>query len=125
MKTGAKYIAEERNRQISEEGYDAEHDANTSVNHLIAAGVSYGMAAIEGQEEDMTAGESAAWWPWQTDTYKPKGTLQNLIRAGALYAAAIDRYLTEHPEEREEPELQYAIEEPEPENEQSDTNPEE
>ena len=32
------------------------------------------------------------WWPWSIESHKPKDVLQNLKRAGALIAAAIDRY---------------------------------
>jgi hypothetical protein len=29
-------------------------------------------------------------WPWSPDAWKPKGLLRDLVRAGALYQAAID-----------------------------------
>ena len=34
---------------------------------------------------------AANLWPWAQDFWKPKDQLRNLVRAGALIAAAIDR----------------------------------
>jgi len=37
-------------------------------------------------------------WPWGVEYWKPKDPLTNLVRAGALVAAAIDRYLEDNPD---------------------------
>lgn len=84
MKTGIELIAEERQRQIDVEGYDAEHDLGESPNKIVAAAISYAMCDIDKQEAE-------AWWSWDFKFWKPKDRQRNLVRAGALIAAAIDR----------------------------------
>lgn len=84
MKTGIELIAEERQRQIEVEGYDAKHDADESTNRIVAAAVSYAMCDIDKHEAE-------AWWSWDFKYWKPKDRRRNLVRAGALIAAAIDR----------------------------------
>ena len=84
--TGIELIAEERRRQIEEEGFDAEHDSLNSVDDLCAAAIAYAMCDIAGNED--VAEEN---WPWDSIWWKPKGRRKNLVRAAALLAAAIDR----------------------------------
>jgi len=84
IETGIELIAEERQRQIEVEGYDAKHDADESTNRIVAAAVSYAMCDIDKQEAE-------AWWSWDFKYWKPKDRRRNLVRAGALIAAAIDR----------------------------------
>jgi len=81
---GADLIREERRRQIEDEGYDARHDFCEPLNRLVAGAVSYAMA-------DIDYGEAEAWWPWDFGSWKPKDRKRNLVRAGALIAAAIDK----------------------------------
>ena len=83
---GHQLIAQERERQIREEGFNSEHDAEHSVDVLVAAAISYAMYDQPGC--DQTAEEP---WPWDDSWWKPKDRRKNLIRAGALIAAAIDR----------------------------------
>jgi hypothetical protein len=35
--------------------------------------------------------EAWQWWPWSFEWWKPKDRIRNLVRAGALIAAEIDR----------------------------------
>lgn len=80
-KTGAELIAEERQRQIDEEGYTQESDKKHNVNSFVmAAGAYLGMSP----------------WPWRMDLFKKIDgnglyVKRNLVKAGALIAAAIDR----------------------------------
>lgn len=83
---GHELIAQERERQIKEEGFNKEHDAEHSVEVLVAAAISYAMYDQPGCED--AAEEN---WPWDDCWWKPKDHRKNLIRAGALIAAAIDR----------------------------------
>lgn len=90
---GAVLIRQERERQIQEEGYDAAHDAGKG--HALArAGVAYAIAGtghVTDVDDDVEAWQ---WWPWSTDAWKPSRDLvRNLVRAGALIAAAIDAHL--------------------------------
>lgn len=85
-KTGAQLIAEERKRQIEEEGYTLDHDMNCNdVKTLAQFGISYAFSAI-GQTR-----EAIKICPYILPYFKPKTMEQDLVRAGALIAAAIDR----------------------------------
>lgn len=90
--TGAELIAQERARQIQEECYDAAHDDGQGY-ALARAGVAYAIAGtghVVDVDDDVEAWQ---WWPWSTDAWKPSYDLvRNLVRAGALIAAAIDAH---------------------------------
>jgi hypothetical protein len=75
---GATLIAAERTRQITAEGWTAQHDQEHTEGELIGAACAYASGILSS-------------WPdgWQ---YKPsKDPIRNLVRAGALIAAEIDR----------------------------------
>lgn len=83
---GAELIAAERNRQIDAEGYTIEHDAAHGVRDLVDAGIAY--AALISLPN---TGWCHTWWPWSRDSFKPSGDrVRDLVKAGALIAAAID-----------------------------------
>ena len=108
MKTGIELIAEERQRQINN-GYDSNHDLQHDFRELTDAARTYIDAAvlITKSEEIGNSGEaSISWhkdnepfewkylklgWPWEEESFKPTTSLEDLIKAGALIAAAIDR----------------------------------
>ena len=89
---GADMIAAERRRQIEVEGYDPEHDEDAEA--LALAAIAYALPS----GLDMWVGGHAhesdvlrmVLWPWDSDAYKPKDARRDLVRAGALIAAAID-----------------------------------
>ena len=86
--SGADLIAAERQRQIGVEGWTPEHDAEHDHGELIAAGVCYAMAA----DPDGAGDTAEDWWPWEESWWKPSNDpVRNLVRAGALIAAEIDR----------------------------------
>ena len=85
---GADLIREERRRQIEVEGYDQSHDFHHTPQVLCRAAVGY---ALHEDPEKPLAEAAASLWPWARDFWKPKDQLRNLVRAGALIAAAIDR----------------------------------
>ena len=92
MKTGVELIEEERARQIEEEGWIAEHDDQHNHGELALAAMAY----IEADETDVDRSErlhspAFAFWPWNSHWWKPKDRIRNLVRAGALIAAEIDR----------------------------------
>lgn len=89
--TGAYMIAVERERQIKNEGYNAEHDQVHTPMTLAKAAVSYILCNDEGERKIA----KTIYWPWEDKYYKPRDMKRNLIRAGALVAAAIDRLLAE------------------------------
>ena len=86
MSKGIELIAEERQRQIEKEGYDVNHDNQEPLNCFNLAAASYLMHQIN---PDI----SQSLWCWDFKYYKPKSVLKNLVRAGALVAAAIDKIL--------------------------------
>jgi hypothetical protein len=92
MKSGVEHIAEERARQMAKEGWSAEHDDEHDNGALAAAAATYALIAREQAMGDK--GPFACdsdLWPWDAEWFKPKDQLRNLVRAGALIAAEIDR----------------------------------
>ncbi len=87
QKTGAELIAEERKRQIEVEGWTSEHDDQHSVGAMAAAGAAYAA--------NYAGADSAALdlWPWEWKWWKPtpNDPVRQLVKAGALIAAEIDR----------------------------------
>lgn len=87
---GCADIAAERQRQINEEGWTAERDDHYSHGKLASAGLCYVYAGIFGPH-DRDAGFVQRYWPWHSQWWKPSDTRRNLVKAGALVAAEIDR----------------------------------
>lgn len=85
MKTGIELIAAERERQITSEGYTASHDNQYGDNELLEAANSYIRATANGWDDMPCA------WPFSEEWWKPSGPIRNLVKAGALIAAEIDR----------------------------------
>ena len=102
MKTGVELIAEERQRQI-EKGFTQEHDAKHEVWEYVVAANCYSVAAnvsnstefFRTEEEKLILESIRHEWPWDKESFKPTTSLRNLVKAGALIAAAIDRLQTE------------------------------
>lgn len=100
MKTGIELIAEERQRQISVEGWTPEHDAAHTDNSIAKAAACYAMPEDERRKYELyTFSESKRWYPrwwpksWSVDWWKPTpdNRIKELAKAGALIAAEIDR----------------------------------
>lgn len=91
---GVHLISAERERQVVEEGYTAEHDAQHNPKDLIRAGICYAEIAIQGADAWHNPDGSPAPpgdWPWHGLSWNPADTEErNLVKAGALIAAAID-----------------------------------
>lgn len=83
--TGAEAIAAERQRQIEQEGWTPEHDDLHRRGEIAQAAACY--AASAGRKE-LNPPEA---WPFDDAWWKPKDRRSDLIRAGALIAAEIDR----------------------------------
>jgi hypothetical protein len=97
-KTGIDLIAAERERQIKEEGWTPEHDAEHIEEELAWAAVHY--AAPDGAEVHRVFSRLGTSRPAFPDTWDKKwdkkrrdGRIRDLARAGALMAAEIDRIL--------------------------------
>ena len=89
--TGAYMIAVERERQVKDEGYNEEHDQTHAPMTLANAAISY----ILCNDKNKRKIAKTTYWPWEDKYYKPRDMKRNLVRAGALVAAAIDRLLAE------------------------------
>jgi hypothetical protein len=92
--TGLSLIAEERGRQIAKEGWTIDHDDEHDMGELIGASVSYAGAALHKVSDgEIDAMESLKeFWPFDEACWKPSDDpIRNLVKAGALIAAEIDR----------------------------------
>ena len=101
MKKGIELIAEERQRQIDVEGYSAQHDSQHNASELIYAAIAYVESAKVGvncaemgntnkHEIMRRKTEMGRYYPFGWN-FKPTTDIRDLIKAGALIAAAIDR----------------------------------
>lgn len=90
--TGAELIAQERERQVHEEGWDANHDRWHSTWELARAARCYAIPLVRANTE------MPILWPWSGEWWKPSDDpIRNLVKAGALIAAEIDRQVTTRP----------------------------
>lgn len=97
-KTGIELIADERTRQIEVEGWTPEHDAEHVTGCLAVAGASYALsmaAEVGGEHErwrDVYRDQAERVWPFDAEWRKVSSDpIRNLVKAGALIAAEIDR----------------------------------
>ena len=94
MSRGIELITAERQRQIDAEGWTPEHDAEHNGGELAMAGACYAMPEVERWRQlDEVAGGLPNGWPWAPDWWKPSpdDRVRELVKAGALIAAEIDR----------------------------------
>jgi len=99
-------IQAERERQVSQEGWTPEHDDKHCMGEMAIAAGWYSLnAPFVGKGDcigDPSQGNHEAWglfwgedramnWPWAMEWWKPKDPRRDLIRAGALIVAEIER----------------------------------
>lgn len=92
MTTAIDLIAAERQRQIEEEQFTAAHDAQHNRDgDLAEAAACYALAAY--YRDMMNDTGSTEFWPWDSRWWKPSpnNRIRELVKAGALIAAEIDR----------------------------------
>jgi hypothetical protein len=77
-------VAAERERQKSEENWTPKHDDEHSNGELAQAAACYAL------EHPGYSGFTHQW-PWDSEWWKPKDRRRNLVRAGALILAEIER----------------------------------
>lgn len=85
LSAGALAIIAERRRQIEQEGWTPEHDAAHKTGELALAGGCY---AIFGDTRIKTPPSA---WPWDAEWWKPADYRRNLVKAGALILAELDK----------------------------------
>lgn len=82
-------VLAERKRQVTTEGWTPEHD-DQHVNFEIAiAGGLYAISAVDSHHKLRNSAPSA--WPWDRKWWKPDGPRRDLVKAGALILAEIER----------------------------------
>lgn len=95
---GIERIAAERERQVTVEGFTAEHDEEHIEYELVGAAISYARHARNQLVYDspMHGAGASQEWRWSHEWWKPSDDpIRNLEKAGALIAAEIDRLLAE------------------------------
>jgi hypothetical protein len=80
----------ERDRQVSQEGWTAEHDAQHEQGDLLAAANCYYLHAVGEWPLPIHADGCPVGWPWERAWWKPKSKWRDLVRAGALCLAERD-----------------------------------
>lgn len=82
----ARDVFAERERQKSVEGWTPEHDDEHDDGQLASAAACYALSATAYEE-----GSFERFWPWASTWWKPKNRRRDLVKAGALILAEIER----------------------------------
>lgn len=82
----ARDVLAERRRQVDQEGWTPAHDDQYRDHELSCAAGCYAMHTLA-----YPAGNPPPAWPWAADWWKPTTHRRNLVKAGALIQAAIER----------------------------------
>lgn len=94
MKTGTQLIAEERERQVSQEGYDAKHD-DRHTDHALA--INAASLTVSGTDCALDDWRPDGRHDWGLDEKHKGDRVRQLSVAGALIAAEIDRLQRQQP----------------------------
>lgn len=86
LSDAARDLLAERARQVCVEGWTAEHDDKYRDHEMSCAAGCYAMHTLA-----YPAGDPPSAWPWAASWWKPKTHRQNLLKAGALILADIER----------------------------------
>ena len=78
-------VLAERQRQISAEGWNPEHDDEHVEGQLSDAAACYALFATDQRKP------VPAHWPWSDNWWKQSGQRRDLVKAGALILAEIER----------------------------------
>lgn len=90
---GIQLMANERERQVTEEGWTRDHDKGHGA-ELATAGATYALNAADNVDAVPITPHVPLTWPWEEKWWKPTGDpIRDLIKAGALIAAAVDELL--------------------------------
>lgn len=91
---GAADITAERQRQVAAEGWSPDHDDEHADHQIPLAALCYLYASIYDPGSFVFR-----YWPWDQAWWKPADARRNLVKAGALIAAEIDRLdrASQHP----------------------------
>lgn len=86
-------IIKERLRQVEDEGYTAARDDLHVNGELATAAACYAAMAgfNDGNRDHYPPGSPMIQWPWDHDLWKPTDRRRDLVKAGALILAEIER----------------------------------
>ena len=82
-------IVQERDRQIVHEKFDAFYDDHHGSGELALAAACYALHNYT--EESVHRAAIQTLWPWSPDWWKPSDRRRDLVKAGALILAEIER----------------------------------
>lgn len=96
MKTAIELITEERERQITQEGWTLEHDDEQHApGELACAAATYAMPpdSMIRDSSVYSPSEVPGTWPWAKEWWKPSpdNRIKELVKAGALIVAEIEK----------------------------------
>lgn len=93
----AREVLAERKRQISAEGWTPEHDDEHEWGELAGAAGYYALHVnargwvYPERPEDYQCEPAPGSWPWDAEWWKPSSPRRDLVKAGALILAEIER----------------------------------
>ena len=82
----ARDVLAERRRQIESEGWTPNGDDKYRMSDLSTAAACYALTGNADARDDVPQ-----IWPWAPEWWKPAGDRRNLVKAGALILAEIER----------------------------------
>lgn len=82
-------VTAERFRQIEKEGWTPEHDDAHGNGEMSVAAACYAM--MRPSYHSPLNGLARQIWPWSVEWWKPTDRRRNLVKAGALIVAEIER----------------------------------
>ncbi|MFU2892045.1 hypothetical protein ACM7N3_11785 [Pseudomonas aeruginosa] len=84
-------VQAERRRQIEAEGWTPEHDDAHSHGEMARAAACYALAGSSAPNDGTAALLVSLAWPWDEQWWKPTSARRDLVKAGALVMAEIER----------------------------------
>ncbi|UEP42714.1 hypothetical protein [Burkholderia sp. B21-005] len=86
-------VLAERRRQVEDEGWTPEHDDEHNGGEMASAAASYAQRAGMHEAGAMVGPcpQPPTFWPWDNEWWKDAGARRNLVKAGALILAEIER----------------------------------
>lgn len=96
--SGIRLIMEEQLRQKEQEAWTQGRDDHTDGKLALVAACYAEFAILPNTERVEQTQSRDRYWPWDEVWWHPKNPLQDLVRAGALIAAEIDRLLKTEPQ---------------------------
>jgi hypothetical protein len=90
-------VVAERFRQVEMEGFSTEHDDKHARGVLASAGAVYALNGRVAHVDDpggrgATSVGPMAFWPWDSEWWKPQDHRRNLVKAAALILAEGERF---------------------------------